>query len=95
MPPNRNLIRQVKSPRKKINLARKKRATIEQSVWLISKRNNGKIYFLVDYDRDNKTALWSQHRRDALEFKTEAGVTQYISTYLNNRKDIILVHTAS
>lgn len=91
MPPTRQLIRQASSPRRKLNLAHKKRSSARPTYWYIGKRQSSHIYYMVEFDSDNSVALWSKYKKDGMTFKTETGVQKFIATYMSNRTDIMLI----
>ena len=93
MPLHKQIIRQAKSPQRKLNLARKRLAAAggTRAVWYICKKQDNKMYYLADFDSVRKVALWCIHRADAHHFHTESGLQFFIADNLNNRKDLILV----
>ena len=62
--------------------------------WFIANTQSGVIFYLADFDEDNNIAKWSRHKCDGMSFRTENGVLQYLSTYLNSRSDVHLVHSS-
>jgi len=83
---------QSRMSRKKINLVRKRgKRNMKGLVWFVGKRQNGKTFFVADYDDDNNTVMWSGNKEDGLSFKTEQSVHRFIHKHLHNRTDIILV----
>lgn len=95
MPPTRQLVKRTISPRRKINLIRKALVSSTNNVWYICKRQNEKMFYLVEFDDDKKTALWSPHTTDGLVFHTEAGVNKFITAYLKSIDNLILVQKSS
>lgn len=89
MPTGRQLIKQ-----KKLNLMVSRRTPTRAYTWYIGKQQPDAVYYLAEFDDDASTAMWCKQRSDAMPFKTEAGVHQFISTYLNNRSDITLVQVS-
>ncbi len=75
---------------RKITAMRRKR---RNERWYIANAQSGIIFYLSDFDDDHNTALWSRNKGDAMPFRTENGVLQYLSTYLNSRSDVHLVHS--
>lgn len=73
--------------RKIIAMRRKKRT----DRWYIANTQSGTMFYLSDFDDDNNTALWSRNQCDGMTFRTENGVLQYLSTYLNSRADVHIV----
>ena len=92
---HKRLIRQAKSPSRKINSARKRLAAAggTRAVWFICKKQDNKMYYLAAFDKERKVALWCTNRTEAQSFHTEIGLQYYITDNLNSRKDIILVQT--
>ena len=76
--------------RKLASMRRKKR----NERWFIAKTQSNVIFYLSDFDDDNNTALWSRNMSDGMSFRTESGVLQYLSTYLNSRSDVHLILAA-
>lgn len=86
MPNTRQLVKQ-----RKLNLMANRRAPNVRHIWFIGKRQSGFLYYLAEFDDNTSTAMWSKHQLDAIPFKTEVGIHQFISSYLNNRTDLVLV----
>ena len=83
--PHTHLVR-----RKLTAMKRKKR----NERWLMAKTQGKTIFYLADFDDENNTAMWCRDITDGMSFRTEHGVLQYLSTYLNSRSDVRLVCTA-
>lgn len=64
---------------------------MNELVWFVGKRQNGKTFFVADYDDDNNAVMWSGRKEDSISFKTERAVHRFIQKHLHNRTDIILV----
>ena len=84
---------QSRIKRTKINLVRKMgKKSMNSLVWFIGKQNNGKTFYVADYDDDNNTVMWTGKRGDSISFKTERAVQRFIHKHLHDRIDIILIH---
>ena len=78
--------------RKKINLVRKMgKKKMDGLVWFIGKQQNGKIFYVSDYDDANNTIMWAGNKEDSISFKTERAVQRFIHKHLHDRIDIILI----
>lgn len=88
MPTHVNLIKRKLVPSRR-NVVKEK----SKKVWYIAKCQSGRTYYLSDFDKNQRAALWSVFVKNGLVFRTNQGVNQYIAAYLNNRTDIHLVHT--
>lgn len=62
-------------------------------VWFIAINQNGKTFYISDYDDDNNAVLWSSKKEDGITFKTDRGVQRFVQKHLHGRTDIFLVHT--
>lgn len=91
----------------KINLLKRKTVKIKAAkqkhsqegegvakVWYISKHQNRTNYYVQEVDKENGAIKWTSHRSKALQFHTESGVHHFIHAYMNDRKDIYLIHAA-
>ena len=84
---------QSRAARKKINLVRKKGKKNMRNglVWFIGKRQNGKTFYIADYDDNNNQVMWTGSKGDGISFKTERAVHRFIHKHLHDRTDIILI----
>lgn len=73
------------------NLIRSQYVSSAKLVWFIGLRKNGKTYYVTRVNTKKSTVEWALRRKTAIQFSTEAGVHQFIDTYLGGRSDIILV----
>ncbi len=86
---------QSRVTRKQINLVRRKlgKKNMDGLVWFIGLHQNGKTFYVTDYDDDNNTIMWAS-KKDGITFKTEKSVKIFIHKHLHDRNDIFLVHAA-
>lgn len=77
-----------------INLIRKRKLgkKMEKAQWFIGKSINHKTFYVAEHDAKENTTMWSPHRRESISFPNESAASKYISRYLNNRADVILVN---
>ena len=61
--------------------------------WFIGLLKNDKLYYVADVDNDNGTVLWCDSRSQALKFRTEIAVSNYVDKALHARTDIHLIHS--
>ena len=89
------MVSQTKLTHRKINIIRKKMRDkqMNEMVWFIGIKQNGKTFYISDFDDDNHAVLWSLKKEDGISFKTDRGVQQFVQKHLNGRTDIFLVHT--
>jgi len=62
-------------------------------IWFVGKQQNGKMFYVADYDDHNNTIMWSAVKEDCLSFQTELAVHNFVHKHLHNRTDIILVQS--
>ena len=93
---NINLIRH--RPRKvhikpsRVAVVRARKNHLEKRVWYICKRQDETVYYVHEVDRECHAIKWSSLRSKAMQFHTENGVHHFIHAYMNDRKDIFLIH---
>jgi len=86
---------QSRTQRKRFNLIRTiGKRNMTGLVWFIGKWQNGKTFFIADYDDDNNVIMWSSKKGDGISFKTEKSVQRFVEKHLGNRKDILLIRDA-
>ena len=56
-------------------------------VWHIVMIKNHKEYYLADFDTVGNIALWSANKSDALAFKSEEKMIEFVDIYFGHRKD--------
>jgi len=61
-------------------------------VFYISKKHARAVYYVHEYNKETHVVTWTRHRRNAVCFRTQQAVYQYLHAYLNNRSDVYLVH---
>lgn len=85
-----NLSRQLAT----VNHARRKKMgkRMEKVQWFIGKDVNRKTFYVADHDSKDNTTMWTSKRRESLAFLSERACYKYITRYLNNRTDVILVN---
>jgi len=64
----------------------------DNMVWYIAKHQNGKVYHVTEVEKELNAAHWSIYRKHAIQFTTEAGVHNFIHSFLKDRKDIFLIN---
>lgn len=70
-----------------------KEQVIENSqVWYIAKKHNNATYYVHEVDKQSSAVKWTKYRGNAMQFKTENGVHQFLRSHMNDRKDIYLIH---
>lgn len=57
-------------------------------VWVISKIQNNKEYFVAKVDDDGTTVYWKDNIKKAMTFHTEKGCEHFQKTFLSGRTDI-------
>jgi len=82
----------IRAKRRKFNLmSTRGKKSMTGLVWFIGKWQNGKTFYIADYDDDNNVVMWSGKKSDGLSFKTEKAVQRFIHKHLHDRTDIVLV----
>lgn len=79
--------------RRKVNLVRKRigKKNMDGMVWFIGLHQNGKTFYVTDYDDDNNAILWTLKKEDGISFKGERSVHRFIHKHLHDRTDIFLI----
>lgn len=78
--PQINLLKRAKrKARKQYNMG---------TVWVISKVQNDKEYFVSKVDENGTTVYWKNNIKKAMRFHTEKGCEHFQKTFLEGRTDI-------
>ena len=78
-----NLIHRAKrkQTQKKIN-------GLNNMVWVITKLQNDREYFVAKVDEDGTAVYWKDNIKKAMTFHTEKGCEHFQNTFLSGRTDI-------
>ena len=69
-----------------------KRLAATELVWYISKEHEKKTYYVQEVDKKSGSVKWTLRRKNAIQFRTNGAVYQFIYKFLNNRNDVVLVN---
>jgi hypothetical protein len=87
----RQVRRQLKRPSNKVVRKMGKGRNMESEQWFIGKNVNRKTFYVAEHDAKENTTMWTPNRRESISFHTERAAHKYISRYLHDRNDVILI----
>jgi len=78
----------------RINRVKRKKLgkKMEKVQWFIGKNVNRKTFYVADHDSQENTTMWTSRRKESLAFLSERACHKYITRYLNDRNDVILIN---
>ena len=85
-----NQARQIRRQRQRPK-SRVVRRRMEMEQWFIGKNVNRKTFYVAEHDAKENITMWTPNRRESISFNTERAAHKYISRYLHDRTDVILV----
>jgi len=87
-----NLARQARKQRRKGTTMKRKRGNrMEKSQWFIGKDVNRKTFYVAEHDSKENVTMWTPNRRESISFHNERSAHKFISRYLHDRNDVILI----
>jgi len=64
---------------------------MEKAQWFIGKNINRKTFYVAEHDSQENVTMWTPKREQSISFHNERSAHKYISRYLSNRTDVILI----
>jgi len=89
-----NLARQARKQLRQGTAMKRKMKTgkfMEKAQWFIGKNINRKTFYVAEHDSQENVTMWTPKRVESISFHNERSAHKYISRYLNDRTDVILI----
>lgn len=80
-----NPVRQVRNRRLRRGIR------MEPAQWFIGKNINRTTFYVAEHDSKENVTLWTPKRKESIAFHNERAAHKYLTRYLHNRTDVILV----
>ena len=67
-----------------------KREAGKNAVWVITRKQNNKEYYVLTADKEGFAVVWTDNKNKAMKFHTEKGCQHFVQTFMKGREGIQL-----